>query len=65
MRHGLSRRDLVKAGTAAAALAGLPSPPAGAQDAPPLRVGLIGCGGRGTGAAEDCLRSSPNLAASM
>ena len=27
-----------------------------------LRVGLIGCGGRGTGAAKDCLNSAPNVA---
>ncbi len=26
-----------------------------------LRVGLIGCGGRGTGAAKDCVNSSPNI----
>jgi predicted dehydrogenase len=26
-----------------------------------LRVGLIGCGGRGTGAAMDCVKSSPNV----
>ena len=28
---------------------------------PPLRVGLIGCGGRGTGAAINCVDSSPNV----
>ena len=28
---------------------------------PRLRVGLIGCGGRGTGAAGNCLDSSPNM----
>ena len=26
-----------------------------------MRVGLIGCGGRGTGAAKDCLESSPGI----
>ena len=26
-----------------------------------IKVGLIGCGGRGTGAANDCLHSSPNV----
>jgi predicted dehydrogenase len=31
------------------------------QDSPPIRVGLIGCGGRGTGAAENCLESAPNI----
>src|SRR5438309_4865613 len=26
-----------------------------------IRVGLIGCGGRGRGAAEQCLRAGPNV----
>ncbi len=26
-----------------------------------IKVGLVGCGGRGTGAAENCLNSAPNL----
>jgi hypothetical protein len=26
-----------------------------------IRVGVIGCGGRGTGAARDCLRGSPGM----
>ncbi|MFH1745847.1 MAG: Gfo/Idh/MocA family oxidoreductase [Planctomycetota bacterium] len=34
--------------------------PAG-RSAERLRVGLIGCGGRGTGAAKDCVTSSPNV----
>lgn len=33
----------------------------GAQEAAPLRVGLIGCGRRGVGAARDCVSSSPNI----
>ncbi len=32
-----------------------------APDGPVLRAGLIGCGGRGTGAATDFLNSGPNL----
>jgi len=32
-----------------------------APDGPPLRAGLIGCGGRGTGAAIDFLNAGPNL----
>jgi len=27
----------------------------------PLKVGLVGCGGRGTGAAVDCMRAAPNV----
>lgn len=34
-------------------------PPGGNPDK--LRVGLIGCGGRGTGAAKNCVESSPNI----
>jgi predicted dehydrogenase len=32
-----------------------------APDGPLLRAGLIGCGGRGTGAAQDFLEAGPNL----
>jgi predicted dehydrogenase len=32
-----------------------------APDGPELKAGLIGCGGRGTGAAHDFLRSGPNV----
>lgn len=32
-----------------------------APDGPPLKAGLIGCGGRGTGAAIDFLTAGPNL----
>jgi myo-inositol 2-dehydrogenase / D-chiro-inositol 1-dehydrogenase len=32
-----------------------------APDGPLLKAGLIGCGGRGTGAAINFLRSGPNL----
>ncbi len=45
------------AGTAALArLAG-----ADEKDPPPLKIGLVGCGGRGTGAAENCLRAAKNV----
>ncbi len=33
----------------------------GAPDGPPLKAGLVGCGGRGTGAAQDFLDAGPNL----
>ncbi|MGH6961820.1 MAG: twin-arginine translocation signal domain-containing protein, partial [Dongiaceae bacterium] len=65
----LSRRSFMKASAAAGAatfLAGcattqrrggpiLLSPERGER----IRVGVIGCGGRGTGAAIDCVQSSP------
>ncbi len=58
-----SRRDFLKTSTASiagAALAGqLANVHAAGSDV--LRVGLIGCGGRGTGAATQALHSDPNV----
>ena len=59
-----TRRDFLKTAGAAAtsALAGFSIVrSAGAQSTPSLKVGLIGCGGRGTGAAENCLNANPNV----
>ncbi len=56
----LSRRQLLAAAGSAAATAAL-APYVHAWGHDKLKVGLIGCGGRGTGAAEDCLRSSPDV----
>lgn len=60
-----SRRDFLKTSTGlaiGAALAGTLAVPravhAGASES--LRIGLIGCGGRGTGAARNALHASPN-----
>ncbi len=39
----------------------LPVMPDAAPDGPLLRAGLIGCGGRGTGAALNFLHSGPSL----
>src|SRR3954466_13780091 len=55
-----SRRDFMKTGTAAAvgaALAGYAAFPSGvyAQGSATLKVGLVGCGGRGSGAAAQAL----------
>lgn len=58
----LSRRDFIKT-TSAATLAAL-IPTTGvyfASGSDKVRVGLIGCGGRGTGAAIDCINSSANI----
>ncbi len=56
---GISRRDAIK--TAAVVTAGLVASPqtvfAGGQS-DTIRVGLVGCGGRGTGAAANCVESS-------
>ncbi len=32
-----------------------------AGDAQTIKAGLVGCGGRGTGAAEQCMKSAPNV----
>jgi predicted dehydrogenase len=56
---GASRRDFLAASASAAALAALaPHVHAGGSDV--LKVGLIGCGGRGTGAAANALNADPN-----
>ncbi|MEM7306488.1 MAG: Gfo/Idh/MocA family oxidoreductase [Planctomycetota bacterium] len=66
-----SRREVLTHGSAAAlgiSLPSFPSPFVRLQDAEPaapggaemLKVGLIGCGGRGTGAAAQALRADPN-----
>ena len=56
----VTRRDFVKTAAAASIAASLP---AGfgvfAQGSDRFKVGVIGCGGRGTGAAIDCLKADP------
>lgn len=55
-QQGITRRDFLKASAGAAALSMLPVELfAHAQGRDTLRVGLIGCGGRGTGAAIDIM----------
>jgi predicted dehydrogenase len=56
---GPSRRRFLKTSAAAAALAGTAYVHAGGNDT--LRVGLIGCGGRGTGAATQALNADRNV----
>ena len=59
--NDLSRRDLIKkTGQAAAlsALAGVAVPQVHAQGTETIQLALVGCGGRGTGAAENALRTS-------
>ena len=58
----ISRRDFMKASAAVGAAAMFSgSEKLFAQGTDKIRVGLIGCGGRGTGAAKDCVRSSENI----
>ena len=54
-----SRRDMMKttgAAAAASVLAGVAIPHVHAAESNEIRVALVGCGGRGTGAAENALR---------
>lgn len=56
-----SRRTFVKtAAVAGAAVSAFPRFVAGAVKDKPLKIGLIGCGGRGTGAAKDAMNADPN-----
>jgi myo-inositol 2-dehydrogenase/D-chiro-inositol 1-dehydrogenase len=56
----ISRRAFVQSSAAAAAAFAFPSG-VFAFGADTIRVGLIGCGGRGTGAARDCLAGSEGV----
>ena len=58
----ISRRDFMKASAAVGAAAMFSGrEKLFAQGTDKIRIGLIGCGGRGTGAAKDCVRSSENV----
>jgi predicted dehydrogenase len=62
----ITRRDFLKDSTAAAtvgflATSALAQTTAPAPAQPALKVGLIGCGGRGTGAALQALKADPNV----
>ncbi len=56
---GVGRRDFVKVAAAAAAIPMIATGSASAavRRRDPLRIGVIGCGGRGTGAARQALRA--------
>ena len=59
-----SRRDFLKATAllaGAVMLAGARLPSAYAAGSDTIKVGVIGCGNRGTGAVKDCLKASPGV----
>jgi len=60
--HSVTRRRFLKRSTQAAAVASFSAVTGtfGAND-DRIRVGLVGCGGRGTGAARDVLMAGPNI----
>jgi len=55
------RTFLQAAGTLSAAALLSPGIPVFAAGSDRIRVGLVGCGGRGTGAAQDCLNADPGV----
>jgi predicted dehydrogenase len=63
MKQPLDRRDFLKRSAGAASLLAGSSlaPPVHARGSATLRVGLVGCGGRGTGAAANCVASAPGV----
>ena len=63
-KRKLTRRELLRSSALTAgalALAGRAIPFAEARGSDTIRVGVIGCGGRGSGAANDCVASSPGV----
>ena len=58
--HSATRRTFLQTSAAAATVSAL-SPGAFAAGGDTLRVGLVGCGGRGTGAAKNALLADPNV----
>src|SRR4051794_10328044 len=59
MRPSPTRREVLKSAAVAGTLGALPSVHAAGSDV--LRVGLVGCGSRGTGAASQALAADPNV----
>lgn len=57
----ITRRDFVKAAAAASVAATVGGMGVFAQGSDTIRVGVIGCGGRGTGAAINCLQAAPGV----
>jgi len=58
----MKRREFIKTTAAASLAAAMPRlHGAYAQGSDTIRVGVVGCGGRGTGAAIDCLNAAPGV----
>ncbi len=61
-QKSVSRRDFIKSSVAASLAAAIPGGLGlHAQGTDTIRIGVIGCGGRGTGAAIDCLDAAPGV----
>ncbi len=60
-QSSVTRRDFVKAAAAVSLAASLPEFGVFAAGSDTIKVGVIGCGGRGTGATIDCLNADPGV----
>jgi myo-inositol 2-dehydrogenase / D-chiro-inositol 1-dehydrogenase len=60
-RAGITRRDVLKTASLASLAAAFPGGLFAAGASERIRVGLIGCGGRGTEAALNCISASPDV----
>ena len=58
---GLTRREVIKTASLASLAAAMPGGLFAAGASERIRVGMIGCGGRGTGAAIDATNASPDV----
>ena len=59
-----TRRDFIRSSAVAGGTllaAGLRAPAVHAAGSDEIRIGLVGCGGRGRGAAADAVKSSPGV----
>ena len=61
MTSDTSRRDFIKTSATALGASAVLLPGAYAAGGDTLKVGLVGCGGRGTGAARNALQADPNV----
>jgi predicted dehydrogenase len=63
-KHKFTRREFLQSSAVTAgtlALSQMSAPLVYARGSDKMRVGVIGCGGRGNGAADDCVNSSPGV----
>ncbi len=66
---GINRRSFIQSAAVAAAAPAVLRSSSSKRDevpaGPPLKVGLVGCGGRGTGAVGNAIESAPNIEVSV
>jgi predicted dehydrogenase len=61
-KASITRRDFIKTSVGASLAAAIPGTLGlHAQGSDTIRIGIVGCGGRGTGAAIDCLNAAPGV----